>query len=840
MSHLLEEAVRFPAVTMVAGAGCGKTHAVYSFLRRHSAKTAWMQLSDTDNATDEFWEKLIQMFPYKDENPDGGSELRQIKFPKTKKQFVKFAVWLKDQLNPDVKYIFVFDDVHRIHEKSVLRFIEDAVSLAFSNVCTILISRSQPAIETARLDSKGLLARIGEDDLCFGKNELLDYFRIRDIKLSSQFAANIYDATEGWIFAIRLLEMSLKSQTLDENDALSAMKLNIFKLIENEVFPMVSETTQKLLILVSLMDDLPAEFLRTLAPEEGFITEFGRISSFVRYDADSNIYHIHHLFLEFLKSRQTLLTQAEKQGFYSKVAGWYAENHLITEAVDCYKKAGDHEALLKTVHTLPILAITIRDARFLLSVMEELLDGDHEGTGNSEITRYIVRARLLIDLGRFEEAMIEGQTAVRKYEALPWTDLGCHILAESYVNLGFVTMLTCMYTKDYGCARYFEKARHYSQWTSYPVTAPIVNTTVSSYICRVGCPAESGEFEKSIEAFAPAIPYVSEMMNGCFSGLDDLALAETAYYKDNLKDAEKFACQSAAIAREKAQYEVEQRALFFLLRSGVHLGKIPQIRNVLKEWESQLGNADFPNRQISYDLMMGWFYTQLGRTDKLAKWLKDDFDPSALNSSVSGLEIVVKSKFYLADKKYYELLAFLEVQENDDGIRGFLFGRMDIGVLRAAALYCTGERAKAVDALQAVYDMGQSNAIDMPFIELGSPMRLLTAAALKDKNCAIPQPWLENINKRSAAYAKKLLETAKLYQRRDPRQDPAPNIKLSPREAEILVSLSQGLTRKEIAAAGQVSGDTVKSMIKSLYNKLGAVNRADAVRIAVKNGMLKV
>jgi LuxR family maltose regulon positive regulatory protein len=836
---LLEEAVRFPAVAIVAGAGYGKTHAVYSFLRQYDAKNAWIQLSDTDNDADEFWEKLIRSFPYKDGDPDFGAELVQIKFPKTKNQFAKFAVWLKDQLNPDTKYIFVFDDVHRIHEESVLRFIESAVSLAFSNICTILISRSRPAIEIARLSSKKLLTRINEDDLCFGKNELLDYFRIQDIKLSSQFAANIYDATEGWIFAVRLLEMSLRSQTLDENDALSAMKLNIFKLIENEVFPMISETTQKWLILVSLMDGLPAEFLRALTPEEGFVTEFGHISSFVRYDADSNIYHIHHLFLEFLRSKQALLTQEEKQGFYSKVAGWYTENNLITEAVDCYKKAGDHEALLKTIHTLPILSITVRDARFLLDTMEELLDGNHERTGDPDITRYVVRGRLLIKLGRFEEAMIDGQTAVRKYEALPWTDLGCHILAESYVNLGFATMLTCMYTKDYDCARYFEKARHYSKWTSYPVTAPIANTIISSYICRVGHPAESGELEKSIEAFAPAIPYVSEMMNGCFSGLDDLALAETAYYKGHLADAEKFAWQSAAKAREKAQYEVEQRALFFLLRCGVHLGKNSQIRHVFKEWESQTGNTNFPNRQVSYDLMAGWLYIQLGRTDKLAKWLKDDFDPSTLNSSISGFEIVVKAKLYLAEKKYDELLVFLDIQENDDGIRGFLFGRMDIGAIRAAALYCAGEHAKAAAALEAAYSMGQSNAIDMPFIELGNPMRLLTAAALKDQSCAIPRPWLENINKKSALYAKKLLQTAKLYQRRDS-AGRTPAIKLSPRESEILVSLSQGLTRKEIAAAGQISGDTVKSAIKSLYNKLGAVNRADAIHTAVKNGMLKL
>jgi LuxR family maltose regulon positive regulatory protein len=48
----------------------------------------------------------------------------------------------------------------------------------------------------------------------------------------------------------------------------------------------------------------------------------------------------------------------------------------------------------------------------------------------------------------------------------------------------------------------------------------------------------------------------------------------------------------------------------------------------------------------------------------------------------------------------------------------------------------------------------------------------------------------------------------------------------------VLTGLSQGLTREEIAGASGISLNTVKSVIRSVYNKLGALNRADAVRIA--------
>jgi LuxR family maltose regulon positive regulatory protein len=55
---------------------------------------------------------------------------------------------------------------------------------------------------------------------------------------------------------------------------------------------------------------------------------------------------------------------------------------------------------------------------------------------------------------------------------------------------------------------------------------------------------------------------------------------------------------------------------------------------------------------------------------------------------------------------------------------------------------------------------------------------------------------------------------------------------------EVLTGLSQGLTREEIAGLSAISVNTVKSTIRSIYNKLGAVNRADAIRIATALGLV--
>jgi LuxR family maltose regulon positive regulatory protein len=63
-------------------------------------------------------------------------------------------------------------------------------------------------------------------------------------------------------------------------------------------------------------------------------------------------------------------------------------------------------------------------------------------------------------------------------------------------------------------------------------------------------------------------------------------------------------------------------------------------------------------------------------------------------------------------------------------------------------------------------------------------------------------------------------------------------ISLSFRETEVLKGLAQGLTREEIAGDIGLSLGSVKKVITGIYAKLGALNRADAIRIAGSAGLI--
>jgi DNA-binding NarL/FixJ family response regulator len=73
-----------------------------------------------------------------------------------------------------------------------------------------------------------------------------------------------------------------------------------------------------------------------------------------------------------------------------------------------------------------------------------------------------------------------------------------------------------------------------------------------------------------------------------------------------------------------------------------------------------------------------------------------------------------------------------------------------------------------------------------------------------------------------------------LTRRRDARE----RLALSPREIEVLRLLCDGLSILAIAARMYISYSTAKTYVARLYKKLGAVNRAQALMVAVQYGLV--
>ena len=70
------------------------------------------------------------------------------------------------------------------------------------------------------------------------------------------------------------------------------------------------------------------------------------------------------------------------------------------------------------------------------------------------------------------------------------------------------------------------------------------------------------------------------------------------------------------------------------------------------------------------------------------------------------------------------------------------------------------------------------------------------------------------------------------------REPPVP--KLTPRQIEVLQSLTRGLTNRDIARQLGICEARVEQLVNALLSKIGAANRTEAVAIALRKHLLKI
>jgi LuxR family maltose regulon positive regulatory protein len=312
-------------------------------------------------------------------------------------------------------------------------------------------------------------------------------------------------------------------------------------------------------------------------------------------------------------------------------------------------------------------------------------------------------------------------------------------------------------------------------------------------------------------------------------GFEELSRGELAFFRMEMSKAESLLREALLKAREYRQYEIEVRCWFYLMRIGLFLGSADLVRESRQGIMQIRDTEDYINRYACYDIYSGWFYAQIGECDKVSSWLKSE--ENAPNSLIRGQELLIKARCFLREKKYGAALSALK--QTLRNAHQFIMGRVEIKVLEAVCLYQMKRKNEAYAVLEEARILAARGGLFLPFAELGKDMRTLACQAEKDK-AAVPGEFLEKIRNLSSLYAKKLLLGSEEFSSRLP----AASCVLSRKERDVLNALFQGLTQEEIAESSGRSANTIKSAIKRIYEKLGAVNRADAIRVALNRGIL--
>lgn len=187
-----------------------------------------------------------------------------------------------------------------------------------------------------------------------------------------------------------------------------------------------------------------------------------------------------------------------------------------------------------------------------------------------------------------------------------------------------------------------------------------------------------------------------------------------------------------------------------------------------------------------------------------------------------------------------EAARFTVIGEAGDGptaVEAILRLRPDVALMDIAMPGCTGLqalreiRAQWPEAKVVILTVSDEDADLFEAVEAGASGYLLKS--LKADEFI---EMLRGVERGEAAMTRHT--TARLMAGFGHRADHSPQA-LTPREAELLRLMAQGLSNKEIAVALSLSENTVKYHLKNILQKLGAHNRTEAAAHAIRNGILK-
>ena len=825
LNKLLENAVQFPLVAVYAGSGYGKTRTVYSFLQEYNASTTWIQLTERDNDTSRFWEKYTHMISLT--RLDIGSRLADIGFPLTDEAFSKYISLRSEGYASETKNILVFDDFHLLENPAILRFFERAINNLSANVTMILISRTIPEINMVSMIMKERVFTIREDILCFTEDEIAEYFNYLTLPYTRQDIRDIFDDTRGWAFAINLIGRSLGTDMKYERYALAAMKDNVYKLIETEISRIRGRPLWHLLLRISLIGHLSSSLISLLVDnDELLIKELDTLNAYVRYEHHLGVYRIHDIFLDYLRTHQNMLPNDAKRDTYNKAGIWCEDNNYITDALAYYEKAENYVEIIRMISSFS-LQVSPDIALYALALLSRI----PVDIASRNTIFPILSLRIKVSLGLFDEAISEAKECAMELEALPTSPARRNALTEVYGIWGILRFYMSTTTNVYDFDIYFQKMReHYDK---DPINASTTPSTqqMGAYALLVGT-NHKGATEEFIKTLRRAVQHSSHVHNGYMYGLDDLAQGELHYNQRDMINSEHYLFMALEKARSRYQYDIQSRSLLYLMCIAFSQGKLEKADFYLQQAEELLENAEYSTRFEAYDIARSHYHLALMQPDKIPYWLKTDFERYAHPAFLGNYANRIRAQYRYLTKQYSTLLAYSETVRNSNSP---LLSKIIFIILEALSLYKLKQREDAIIALTDAYHLSAPNGIITPFTQHAKDMRTLTSAALRADGCTIPRPWLEDINRKASAFARRQSHMA--MESKAMSIDDA-KIILTDRETCVLKDLTQGLSRTEIAASQNISINTVKMVISSIYDKLYVNNLHDALRIAIMQNIV--
>jgi LuxR family maltose regulon positive regulatory protein len=850
----LDEGVAEGIVLLSAPAGAGKTVLLSAWIaaRELPGPACWLSLDGEDNDANRLLENLLSALRSTGALESRGA-LEDLVAPvgADTERFLALLVNGLAELRSPV--VLVLDEIHELASPPAAAAIDFLVRHAPEQLRIVLAGRADPALPTERLRASGALTELRIAELALNREETAELCGRLELALSDTEIDSLWARTEGWPAAVRLAALSLRGHPSPGRFIadFAGTDRAVADYLISEVLARLPEDNREFMLHTCLVDAVSPELADALTGREGGtlpLAELERMGAPVQPTAaDGRWYRYHPLFGELLRAHLRHDHPEQIPSLHRRAARWYAEQGQAMPAIrhalagEDWQQAGgliaEHwlelflhggsAAMRGPVAQLPP-EVVASDPRLSAAVAgSRLQDGDLQ-----DAQRLLVIARKAGERGSQTEAII---AAV----ALRHARLDAHPAdAERFAHE--------LSAAAHACTRHC--------WTALRSFA----------LCDLGATLlwSDGDIETAVAHLHEALALATEHQHEQIA-LDCLAqLATVNLLRGELTQGQERGARAVELAEQHGWCEGPAAACAHLAAAtcAYQLGEFERAEVLLARAAAAADTAETPVR-LAVGLLQALTLAAAGQRSAARGALK----LSAIRSELAdGAPMPGFLRLALEDTEPRVLMAAGEVEQ----ARAMLAGALDRAPENPALL-----------VRQASFELGDGE----PELARASLARARSQEAPHTHPAVLLEQWLlQALADRAAGEpraASEALDRALALAEREPFRDAfllnGPAVRellelqaqdgtahpallevlldgvgqgpvsggalpepLTEREQRILRYLPTMLTNAEIGAEVFVSLNTVKTHLRSIYRKLNANGRADAVERARRLGLL--
>ena len=338
LTNRLEQVKACALSALEAPAGYGKTTAIRSLLRDSDAEVCWF--TAVESMPDNSFRWFIRQLGMTDET--AAQRLQDIGF--LNRSNAGQAARIISELRPTVPLTLVFDNFQFALPNWQPQVLDALAKIGGKGLRTIFISQNFGRLRDVLSALEGSICYIRGRDLLLSERDIGAYARQLGITATEDEIRMIHRKTDGWTAAVALYLESLRERLpQSEIDGLDALLSGAF-------WQKLTARQKDALLRLSLFDRITDDMLETLLPEGQLQPEerlhLLRRAPLMLYRDERKAYYPHELLSGFLQRRLAEADPAFRSEVLRASAAIFRRNDMTKEAVDCYFRARDYEAIL--------------------------------------------------------------------------------------------------------------------------------------------------------------------------------------------------------------------------------------------------------------------------------------------------------------------------------------------------------------------------------------------------------------------------------------------------------------------------------------------------------------